>query len=262
MKRTWNIGVILWIAVMLPGCASLGVYNAATERREFIFIPTDYEVKMGRDVHQQIAVQYKMSTRRDALARVQRIGEKLAQVSDRQDYEYSFYLIEKDDVNAFTTPGGNIYFFTGLLDKLKSDDEVAAVLAHEIGHCAARHTIKKFQAAMGYDLMGQLILSQIAKEEQARRLASLSANTAMQLVFSAYGRKDEHEADRLGLKYLDLAGYDLEAMVKTFEVLEQESKGPKTPLILRSHPYIEDRITAVKKEIERIKAGEGGITPQ
>lgn len=240
-------------AVVLAGCASLGVYNAATERREFIFIPTDYEVKMGQDLHQQITAQYKLSTRKADVARLERIGEKLAQVSDRQDYEYNFYLIEKDEINAFTVPGGSIYFFTGLYDKLKTDDEIASVLAHEIGHCAARHVIKKFQAAMGYNLLGGLVISQLAKEEMARRLATLSSNTAMSLVFSAYGRKDEYEADRLGLKYMDLAGYKLEAMITTFEVLEKESKGPQVPVFLRSHPYVKDRIIAIKKEIEGMK---------
>jgi predicted Zn-dependent protease len=254
MKRKFKIGFILLACLILAGCASLGVYNAATERREFIFIPTDYEIKMGADFHQQITAQYNLSTRTADVERLERIGQKLAQVSDRQDYEYNFYLIEKDEINAFTTPGGSIYFFTGLYDKLKSDDEIASVLAHEIGHCAARHVIKKFQAAMGYNLLGGLIIGQLAKEEMARRVATMGSNTAMSLVFSAYGRRDEYEADRLGLKYMDLTGYKLEAMVTTFEVLEKESKGPRMPVFFQTHPYVKDRITAVKKEIERIQA--------
>ena len=245
--------LILFTVIFLGGCASFGTYNAATERREFIFIPTDYEVQMGAQMHQQIASQYKLSTDPQDLARLRRVGEKLAQVSDRQDYEYNFYLIDSKELNAFTVPGGRIYFFKGLWDKLHSDDEIASVLAHEIGHCAARHTIKKFQAAMGYDILGGLILGQIAKEEQARRLATLISNSGMQLVFSAYGRQDEYQADKLGLKYMDLTGYKLEAMIETFEVLKQESKGARPPLILQTHPYIEDRIAAAKQEIERLK---------
>ena len=65
------------------------------------------------------------------------------------------------DINAFTTPGGNVYFFVGLLNKLTTDDQIAAVLAHEIGHCAARHTIKKYQAQLGYNLIGSIIFSQM-----------------------------------------------------------------------------------------------------
>src|SRR3989338_678338 len=209
----------------LSGCVT--VYNPATGRREFIMIPTDQEVAMGKNIHQQITQEMGLSRDAYKLGKLRGIGDPLAKVSDRQDFKYNFFLVDKKDLNAFTVPGGNIYFFNGLFDKWQGDDEVASVLAHEIGHCAARHTIKKFQAAMGYDLIGSLVLNQIAKGEQARNIASLSSNTVMSLVFSAYGRKDEYQADLLGLKYMDLAGYDLDAMPQTLEVLEKESKGIK-----------------------------------
>jgi len=86
--------LVFFAVIVLGGCASFGVYNAATERHEFIFIPTDYEVKMGQDIHQQIASQYKISTDKAAVERLRRIGQKLAQVSDRQDFEYQFYLVD------------------------------------------------------------------------------------------------------------------------------------------------------------------------
>ena len=146
-------------------------------------------------------------------------------------------------MNAFTIPGGRIYIFTGLVDKLDSDDEIAGVLAHEIGHCAARHTVKKFQAG----LIGGMILGQIGAGGQTQQIAT---NTMMRLVFSAYGRKDEHEADRLGIKYMRLAGYDLDGMIKTLEILKKESKGSVTPVILRTHPHLDDRIISVKRQIE------------
>ncbi len=235
---------------ILEGCTT---YNPATGRKEFIIIPTSEEVGMGRDIHQKILSQYPLSFHKDLAERIKKIGQRLAQVSDRQDYQYHFYLIEKKELNAFTIPGGHIYIFTGLVEKLHSDSEIAGVLAHEIGHCAARHTIKKFQAAVGYQLIGGLILSQLGQKEQIHRIANLSSDAAMQLIFSAYGRKDEFEADRLGLKYLDLAGFELEGMIKTLEVLEQETKDKGPPLILRTHPFLSDRITEVKKEIEKIR---------
>lgn len=237
----------LFLSLILAGCATM--YNPATEQREFILISTEQEVDMGKQVHQQIDQQYPLVSEGAHWERLQRIGAKLAPVSDRQDYQYHFYLIDKEELNAFTTPGGNIYFYTGLLDKLTTDTQVAGVLAHEIGHCAARHTVKKFQAALGYNIIGSIVLSQIGGA--AQQLASLSSNAVMQIVFSSYGRKDEYEADRLGVKYMHLAGYDLDGMIKTLEVLEAESHGSDIPLFLRSHPYLDDRITAVKKEIEK-----------
>ena len=183
--------------------------------------------------------------------RIQTIGQRLSRASDRQDYEYHFYLLDKNEINAFTTPGGNIYFFSGLLNQLKTDDQVASVLAHEIGHCAAKHTVKKFQAAMGYNLIGSIILGQISSEA-ARSTASLASNTAMQLAMSAYGRQDEYQADLLGLKYMYLAGYNLDGMIETLKVLEKESHGARPPLILSTHPYVDDRIKAVQEEIPRV----------
>ncbi len=247
------LGMLGWM-VMICGCESLGMYNAATGRREFIIIPSDVEVNMGKDIHQQITSHYKLSDRQQQLERLRRIGNRLAQVSDRQDYIYHFYLVENNEMNAFTTPGGNIYFFTGLMDKLKTDDQIAAVLAHEIGHCAARHTIKKFQAAIGYNIIGGIVLSQLETREQVQRIAALSTDMIMNLIFSAYSRQDEYQADRLGVKYMYLAGFNMNGMIETLEVLKRESKGPNVPLLLRSHPFLEDRIKLVKQEIEQMPA--------
>jgi predicted Zn-dependent protease len=228
------------------------VYNPATGRREFIMISTPEEVELGKSVHQSIARQYKFPDSPAKLERVRRAGERLAKVSDRQDYQYHFYVIEDKEMNAFTTPGGNVYMYTGLLDKLTSDDQVAAVLAHEIGHCAARHTVKKFQAALEYDLARRIVLSQISGD-QAKEITQLSTDAVMNIVFFLpYSRQDEFEADRLGIKYAYLACYDPRGSIETFKILEAGSHGPEVPLFLRSHPYIRDRIGMVEEEIRSV----------
>ncbi len=247
-KGCWS----LFFIFILSGCATLGTYNDATGRREFIFVSTPSEVGMGRNIHAQLEREFKFSDDNQQTARIQRIGQRLAQVSDRQDYQYHFYLIDKDELNAFTTPGGNVYMFSGLLNRLRSDDEIAGVLGHEIGHCAARHTIKKFQAGLGYNLLGNLLLSQLQVEAQTRQVLSQGSDALMSLIFSAYGRRDEFEADRLGVRYMHLAGYDLKGMLETLELLESQSHGGSVPVILRTHPHIKDRIVKVKEEIQRI----------
>ena len=239
-------------SLWLSGCATMGEFNPATGRREFILIPTDTEVDMGKSIHQQIIQEFGGTEDGVQAHHIQLIGERVARISDRQDYAYHFYLLKKKELNAFTTPGGNVYFFRGLLDKIDSDDEIAAVLAHEIGHCAARHTIKKYQASLGYNLIGSLVFSQVKMGEMAKQTASLAANAAVQLAMSAYSRHDEYEADKLGVKYMYLAGYHLDGMIKTLEMLERESKGNKPPLMLSTHPYLEDRIKAVKDEIPKV----------
>lgn len=231
------------------------MYNSATGRNEFIMIPTSEEVAMGRSAHQGILRQNKLSTDPALVARINAIGQRLARISDRQDYKYNFFVVEADDLNAFTTPGGNIYIYTGLIKRLTSDDQIASVLAHEMGHCAARHTIKKFQAGLGYDFIGNIIFSQLQMGQYAKQLAVLGSSAVMSLVFSAYSRHDEFEADRLGVKYMVLAGYKPTGAIEALQVLKSQDKNDhKTPLILRSHPYLDDRIEAVKKEIINVRA--------
>jgi len=231
------------------GCASLGTYNPATGRSELIFIPPSQEVAMGEELHEKMRAEMDIVETGAEAERTNRIGQRVAQTAERQDYPYHFYLVRDDQLNAFTIPGGRIYIFTGLVDRLETDDEIASVLGHEIGHGTGRHTVKKFQAAVGYDLVGGVVLSQLGLSAQVEHIVSLSSNAVMSIVFSAYGRQDEYEADQLGLRYMRRAGYDPEAMIKTFRVLESASGDGGPPLFLRSHPYLGDRIKKVREQI-------------
>ena len=240
---------LLSMVFFVTGCTT---YNVATGRREFIIIPTADEVAMGQNIHYDLTRRYEFVTDGPELERVRTIGQKLALISDRQDFQYNFYVIDEDELNAFTVPGGNIYVYSGLLKKLSRDDQIAAVLAHEIGHCAARHTVKKFQAALGYNLIGSLVLGQL-EPGAGQQIAAQSTGMVMNVIFSAYGRQDEFEADRLGVKYMYLAGYDVQGMVETLGILKKESNGPELPLILKTHPHLDDRIKAVNEEIKTVK---------
>jgi len=258
MKKYCKINLNLVIICMftpffLVGCSTLGTYNPATERNEFIIISTSEEISMGQSLHSSLLQKDDLSTSTFKNERINRIGNKLALVSDRQDYKYNFYVVEKDDINAFTTPGGNIYMYTGLLDKLKTDDQIASVIAHEMGHCAAKHVVKKYQASLGYNLISSLVLANLGVSDSTKNIAARGSGTVMGLVFSAYSREDEYEADRLGVKYMYLAGLDLNSIVETLAILKQESKGNQGLLLLRSHPYLDDRIVAVKEAINRTK---------
>jgi len=245
----------LSVLLFLQGCSSLGTYNAATGRNEFVIISTATEVSMGEDIHADILKDNDLSSEGNENYRLENVGKRLLRVSDRQDYQYNFFVIDKDEMNAFTTPGGNIYIYTGLLNKLKTDDQLAAVIAHEIGHCSAKHVVKKFQAALGYNFIGSLILNQVDFQTSTRNILKSNSNLVMDLVFAAYSRKDEYQADRLGLKYMHLAGFDLNGMIEAFEILDSETESVHSPTMLRSHPYLSDRIDMVKKNIPEVEKG-------
>ncbi|MDD3375024.1 MAG: M48 family metallopeptidase [Candidatus Omnitrophica bacterium] len=234
----------------LGGCASLKTYNAATERYEFVLLSPQDEVSIGYDSNKSIIKEYKLSSDKDKQRRLDEIGRRLVNVLEKKIYPYHFFLIEKDELNAFTTPGGYIYFFTGLFDKLKTDDAIASVVAHELGHNSARHIAKKFQAALGYNVAGSIIFSMVDMGgDFSTQIASMSAGVLMNIVSASFSRQDEYEADRLGVKYMFLAGYDLNGIIESFEILLKESKGSSVPLWLRTHPFVEDRIESVKEEI-------------
>ncbi len=228
-------------SLILSGCTT--TYNRATGRNEFIFIPTAVEVSIGRILAGKISNQFKLSKDPEEINKVKRIGKRLTEVSDRRNIVYHFNVIKDDALNAFTSPGGYIYINSGVI-KDTTDDELACVIGHEIGHVAARHIVKKLQAQIGYD-----ILMNIAAREgglgELQKAVSLSYN----LIMLGYSRKDELLADRLGAKYAYKAGYDPYAMVSFLKKIKETKDRDMGLVFLRSHPYASQRIKMLEAEI-------------
>jgi beta-barrel assembly-enhancing protease len=235
---------LLFVSNLLSGCTT--IYNAATERKESYLINTNMEVSLGRDMDAQVRSKYKISQDPAMQARLDAIGQRLAKVSDRQDLAYTFQVVEDKDLNAFAVPGGFIYVHTALM-QASDDEELAGVVAHEIGHIAARHSVKKLQSALGYQLILTLALGISGQEVMGQ---------AMDIVYTlgslGYSRKDEALADKLSVKYTRKAGYDPHGIISFFEKLKKQAEGHPdyTPVFLRSHPPTQERIDRIKKEIE------------
>ncbi|MBU4311398.1 MAG: M48 family metalloprotease [Candidatus Omnitrophica bacterium] len=240
------VTIVVAISVMLCGCAT--VYNPATEQNELIFINTPSEVSLGNSIATKISKQYKISKDIEKLNRVNEIGQKIAMVSDRKDLKYRFSVIEDNELNAFTTPGGYIYINSGVVEK-STEDELACVIGHEIGHVAARHIVKKIQAQLGYDIL-ITIASRKAGLGKFQKAVSLGYN----LVTLGYSREDEMLADRLGSKYAYKAGYDPYAMISFLKKLQGSKNSDIGPVFLRSHPYTTQRISMLEKQIPTIIA--------
>lgn len=239
---------LLVSCALLAGCAT--VYNPATGKEEVIFIDTESEVSLGRSVARQIEKEYGVYYDPEMTARVQRVGADVVVVSDRKDLAYHFKILDQDQINAFTTPGGYIYVNRGLAEAVENDDELACVLAHEIGHVAARHVVKRLQAIMGYQIIAGLVFSAAGSNAAEFQRA---ANLTFQLVVSGYSREDELLADRLSVRYAMRAGYDPNAMISVLEGLEKISTRTPTSLgtVFADHPPFKTRIEAVKEEIAR-----------
>ena len=223
-------------------------YNLATKEEEHLLFNVAREVRLGRSLAQKVEQKYKSCKDSKIQERVQIIGHKLASVCERKDITYSFTVLEHKRVNAFALPGGYVYVNTGLIEKADSDDEIAGVLAHEIGHIVARHSIKQMQAALGYNLISILALA-ATKDLRFKRGTDLAFGQIM----LGYSREDELLADGLAVKYTKKAGYEPKAVVSFLEKLKQiEKDSPLRPLMpgyIRTHPYLPERIAAVKQEI-------------
>ena len=247
-KHLLRVTIYGLLITALSSCAT--IYNPATQKKELILIDTRAEVFLGRNIDSQVAQSYEIIKDVQTNERVNKIGRDIALVSDRQDLKYIFKVVKDKEVNAFATPGGFIYLNTGLIDRV-DDDELACVIAHEVGHVAARHIVKKLQTQIGYDILMSLAFGKGGAEEVQKAI-----NITFNLVSLGYSREDEYMADKLAVRYTSKAGYDPEAMIRLFKKLQEleKDKTIATPLFLRSHPYLAQRITQATKEISALRS--------
>lgn len=206
------------------------------------------EKEIGNQIRQQLISQRKVKLYRDEdlSAYVNQIGERLVAVSGRPHPTYTFEIVDNPKVNAFATMGGFIYLHTGLLKMADNEAELASVIAHEIGHVVARHSLKRLQQ----QAVTQGLLS-VAGLEQSK-LVQLGVVLAVDL---PYSRQDEYEADSLGLEMLKAAGYAPQAMVDFMRKLGQT--GAKNSSLLSTHPASQERVMALEKQISPLMANQG-----
>ena len=237
--------LVLSLAVFcLTGCAT--EYNLATRQEEWIFYSTEKEVNIGKSIARAVEKEYELVDDPLVQKRVRDIGKKIVSVCDRQEIDYHFKAIEEEEVNAFALPGGFVYVTSGLIDKVANDDELACVLAHEVGHIVARHSVKKLQAAMGYNFLRILI----AQAPEGGKVIA-GADIAFVQIMAGYSREDELLADQLATRYAKRAGFSSEAMIsflqKLQEITRRKPLRPKS--YIKTHPYVPDRIRVVKQEL-------------
>ena len=208
MKRL----VFLFLILSLSGCA----VNPVTGKQDFVVLSEEQEIQMGREYNAQILRQYQIYEDEKIQNFVQSIGESLAKKSHRPNLIYRFTVLDSPEINAFALPGGYIYINRGLMAYMSSEEELAAVLGHEIGHVTARHSVRQYSQAQ---LMGVL---SAAIEINSGRTAGDLANLASGALLSGYGREMELEADDLGAQYIYQDGYSPQGMYDVLAVLKDQ----------------------------------------
>lgn len=213
------------------------------------------EIQMGQEAAKQIEKEEKVVTDRAIVERVSTIGQALVKVSSEPDAEFTFKVLKDDkQVNAFALPGGFVYVYTGLLNKVQSDDELAGVLAHEITHATHHHTMQLLKKQRPWDLatMG-VLLAGVLTGKDVTGLAQ-GVNILQTAKLNGYTIDLEKDADAGGMELMLKSKYNPVGMLTFMERLAREEAHSGSSAvewgIFRTHPYSADRAAALRKRLD------------
>jgi predicted Zn-dependent protease len=242
------------VLVFAVGCST----NPVTGKSQLDLLGEAQEIQLGKNLYPG-AVQGSLGPiAEDGVQKeVERVGEAVAAVSHRPGLEYAFTAVNDPDVNAFALPGGKICITRGLISRLESEDGLAAVLGHEVGHVTARHVVSAYnrQMLLGAILVGGTVYME-SEDVKNRGLITLGALVGGELMLAHYSREQERQADELGLDYAVKAGYAPEGMIETQQVLLdlQKTQPGIVQRLFASHPMSAERLASAEKQVALLPA--------
>ncbi len=241
--RHVSIAVVCLVAGMLSGCATgdfLGGVNLISE---------DRELSLGHEVGAELEKEMVIVDDPEIQAYVSGIGKKLVAASQSQDKPFQFFVVKEDEVNAFAIPGWRLYVHTGLIEAADSEAELAAVMAHEIGHAERRHGTQNLTRSMGTQILLGVAFGN--SETDAAKIANGIANAGL----LSYSRSAEREADDIAVHLLHRTGYDPNALVVFFDKLQSmgSSQSSAFAKLFSTHPPTSERIQNAKTLIGQLE---------
>jgi predicted Zn-dependent protease len=256
MPRSRFLVALVVAIISIIGYYGSNVFNPVTEEKQHVAgITPEQEIALGLQAAPQMAQEFGGVDPDPALqAQVESTGGRLVSetVAGRTPYKFDFHVLnDPETINAFALPGGQVFITDGLLRRLKTQGQLAGVLGHEIGHVVARHGaehIAKQQLTQG--LTGAAVLATYDPNDPSSRGSAAVAAMIGQLVDMRFGRQDELEADRLGVRLSSAAGYDPRSMITLMKILEESSKGNQPPEFFSTHPNPENRIERIQQAIQ------------
>jgi len=244
MKRTT---IILFASALLA--LSACYTNPVTGRQSLVLVQPSEELTLGAQSFKQIQSEEKVSTDPAMNARVRRVGERIAGAvgSEMQNAQWEFVVFDSKEVNAFALPGGKVGVYSGLLKLATSDDELAIVMGHEIGHVIARHGAERMSEQMviqGLGAVGAAYAGTKYSPETVQLFQTAYGGAATVGRVLPHSRANESEADHMGVIFAANAGYNPESAIGFWQKMSQQKTGGGSPLdkYLSTHPTDEKRI--------------------
>ncbi|MBW4678660.1 MAG: M48 family metalloprotease [Microcoleus vaginatus WJT46-NPBG5] len=222
------------------------VENPITGEKQRVKLTPREEVALGLQGRQRIAQQFGgLYPDNQLQAYIDQVGQQVVQnsVASTSGYPFEFHLLaDPKTVNAFALPGGQIFITVALLGRLNSEAQLAGVLAHEVGHVIGRHGAEHLaKQQLGGSLVTAVGVA-TTDEQGGGRQAAVLAQAVNQVVSLRYGREDELESDRLGVRFMSEAGYDPTALIEVMKILDAARTGGSPPEFLSSHPNPGNRV--------------------
>ena len=249
--------------LMIEACSTAPI----TDRKQFTIIPEAKLNAQAAQIYEKVKEKEKMSSDTKKLNEIKEIGKKMefsiSEYFDRagiddptKNFDWEYILIDDKKVkNAWCMPGGKIAIYTGILDVTKNTNGLAAVMGHEIAHAVAKHSVERASRGVLLNTGTQLIdifsggvLSQVNRATGMNTVGLLSQLGIM----NPFNRKQESEADYLGLVFSSLSGYDIREAAKIWERMQASNKGKKTSEFLSTHPSPENRIKKINEWYSQI----------
>jgi len=217
-------------------------------------VSEEQEQRLGDAIAADINQQIPLIQDPLAVLYVNQLGHRIAQTSERPDVPYRFYIINSAVVNAFALPGGHIYVTRGLIHRTENASQLAAVLAHEVAHVAARHGAQALERELRtgsvVSMMYELFFGRepAILEQRALRLGG-------HIWFATHSRRAEREADRLAVRYMIRSGIDPEGMITMLEGLVQEEAAEPRDAVewFSTHPTTEERLDLLRRKVARLE---------
>ncbi len=250
-------------SLILPSCSTVPI----TERKQLTLIPESKINQQAAAAYEDFRNKAKIINKGSQLNEVIEIGKKIElsvsaffknknEEDPTKNFGWDYILVDNDKVvNAWCMPGGKIAVYTGLLKITKNTDALSIVMGHEIAHAVAKHSVERASQAMTINL-GTTVADIFLGGAINRTRNTIGQNTGMDIfrigIFNPFGRKQETEADYLGLIFSSLAGYDIRESVKLWQRMAEKNKGKEPPVFLSTHPSSKKRIENLKNWVNQI----------